>query len=127
MDNQTVCFSEDKHWWFASRTRALLTMMDAIPLGCDLDLLDIGCGAGNMIDHLGCYGQVKGVEIDPRPVAMAHQRGYDLDLGDACQRLAYEDATFDVVTALDVIEHNQDDMSILREAHRLLKPAGQCP
>ena len=115
---------EDRHWWFASRTRALLTMMNAIPLGCDLDLLDIGCGAGNMIHHLGRYGRVKGVEIDPRPVAMAHGRGYDVDLGDACQGLAYEDATFDVVTALDVIEHNQDDMSILREAHRILKPGG---
>jgi methionine biosynthesis protein MetW len=119
-----ICCSEDKHWWFASRTRALLAMMDPILPGRDLRLLDVGCGAGNMIHHLSRYGQVKGVEIDPRPVAIAHQRGYDVDQGDATQGLAYDDASFDTVSALDVIEHNEDDMSILREMHRVLKPGG---
>jgi SAM-dependent methyltransferase len=115
---------EDNHWWFASRTRALLNMMDAALPGRDLDLLDIGCGAGNMIHHLSRYGTVKGVEIDPRPVAVARRRGYDVDQGDATQGLAYDEASFDVVTALDVIEHNQDDVSILREVYRVLKPGG---
>ncbi len=115
---------EDRHWWFASRTRALLNMMDPVLPGRDLNLLDIGCGAGNMIHHLSRYGTVKGVEIDPRPVAVAHERGYDVDQGDATQDLAYEDASFDVVTALDVIEHNQDDAAILHEVYRVLKPGG---
>jgi SAM-dependent methyltransferase len=115
---------EDKHWWFASRTRALLGMMDRALPGRDYQVLDIGCGAGNMIHHLSRYGRVKGVEIDPRPVAVARERGYDVDQGDATQGLAYDDASFDVVTALDVIEHNQDDMSILREMVRVLKPDG---
>jgi SAM-dependent methyltransferase len=99
-------------------------MMDRVLPGRDLDLLDIGCGAGNMIHHLSRYGTVKGVEMDPRPVAIAHQRGYDVDQGDATQGLAYEDASFDVVTALDVIEHNEDDDAILREMVRVLKPGG---
>jgi methionine biosynthesis protein MetW len=124
MENNTVCGSEDNHWWFASRTRALLNMMDRVLPGRDLRLLDIGCGAGNMIHHLSRYGAVKGVEMDPRPVAIAHQRGYDVDRGDATQGLAYEDASFDVVTALDVIEHNEDDAAILREMVRVLKPGG---
>ena len=116
---------EDRHWWFASRTRALLNLMDALPRrDGDLCLLDIGCGAGNMIHHLGRYGQVRGVEIDPRPAAVARRRGYRVDLCDASRGLAYPDATFDIVTALDVIEHNQDDLSLLREAYRVLKPGG---
>jgi len=119
------CCSEDKHWWFASRTRALLAMLDPLLPGRDLSLLDVGCGAGNMIHHLSRYGQVKGVEVDPRPVAVARRRGYDVDQGDATHRLAYDDASFDAVTALDVIEHNADDMSILREVQRVLKPGGQ--
>ncbi|MGC8880600.1 MAG: class I SAM-dependent methyltransferase [Anaerolineae bacterium] len=122
---QPTQLEEDRHWWFASRTRALLHLMDALPRrDGDLRLLDVGCGAGNMIHHLSRYGQVRGVEIDARPAAVARQRGYAVDLGDAGRGLAYPDATFDIVTALDVIEHNRDDLSVLREAHRVLKPGG---
>jgi SAM-dependent methyltransferase len=116
---------EDYHWWFASRTRALKTIMDKLlPQTPDFRLLDVGCGAGNMIHHLSHYGQVKGIEIDPRPVKMAHQRGYDVDQFDATQPMPFSDSSFDAVTALDVIEHNQDDLAILADSYRVLKPGG---
>jgi SAM-dependent methyltransferase len=116
---------EDGHWWFASRTRALKAMMDRLlPQTPDFRLLDVGCGAGNMIHHLSYYGQVKGIEIDPRPVKMAHQRGYDVDQFDATQPMPFTANSFDAVTALDVIEHNQDDLAILADSYRVLKPGG---
>jgi SAM-dependent methyltransferase len=123
---------EDRHWWFASRTWALLGMLDRVVpshdsstgLTAGLQILDVGCGAGNMIHHLSRYGQVKGVEIDPRPIVVARQRGYEVEQGDATQPLPFEAGSFDLVTALDLIEHNEDDMAILRECYRLLKPSG---
>jgi SAM-dependent methyltransferase len=116
---------EDNHWWFASRTRALKAVLDPLlPQKADFRLLDVGCGAGNMIHHLREYGQVKGLEIDPRPVRVARERGYDVELFDATRPMPFAEASFDAVTALDVIEHNQDDLAILAESHRLLKPGG---
>lgn len=113
------------HWWFSSRTRALNALMQPLlPHKPGLRLLDVGCGAGNMIHHLSQYGQVKGLEIDPRPVKMARQRGYDVDLFDVTQTMPFGDATFDAITALDVIEHNEDDMAILADSFRVLKPGG---
>jgi len=116
--------SEDRHWWFASRTRALLALMDARLPGTGAKVLDVGCGAGNMFHHLSRYGSVQGIEIDPRPVAMARRRGYSVEQGDASRGVAYPEASFDVVTVLDVIEHIGDDRAVLCEAARLLKPAG---
>ena len=42
---------EDQHWWFATRTWSLLNLLDANVSRRDGDVLDIGCGAGNMIHH----------------------------------------------------------------------------
>lgn len=116
---------EDNHWWFASRTLVINTLMkQVLPRTHDLNLLDIGCGAGNMIHHLSRYGHVKGLEVDARPVSQARQRGYDVDLFDAQDPFPFEDSTFDVATALDVIEHVDDDLAVLNEAFRVLKPGG---
>jgi SAM-dependent methyltransferase len=116
---------EDSHWWFASRTRALNAVMEPLlPRIPDFRLLDVGCGAGNMMHHLSRYGRVKGLEIDERPVKVAHQRGYDVDLFDVTDPMPFDDHSFDVVTALDVIEHNEDDLVILTDSYRVLKPGG---
>jgi SAM-dependent methyltransferase len=117
---------EDRHWWFAGRTRALKAVLDGLlPGKPNLRILDVGCGAGNMIHHLSHYGQVKGLEIDPRPVKMAHQRGYDVDQFDVTRPMPFSENSFDAITALDVIEHNQDDLAILADSFRVLKPGGQ--
>ncbi len=115
---------EDNHWWFATRTWAIEQFLGSLPRARDLLILDIGCGAGNMIHHLMRYGRVRGVEIDPRPVQIARSRGYDVRQADAARGLPFDDDCFDLVTVLDVIEHVDDDVALLREAARVLKPGG---
>ena len=114
---------EDSHWWFASRTRALLGLLDKEVADGGLRVLDVGCGAGNMIHHLSRYGSVVGIDNNPLPLEVAQQRGYDARLSDA-HHLPFEDQTFDLVTALDVIEHCEDDLQILRECYRVCRDHG---
>lgn len=114
---------EDSHWWFTSRTEALLGILDRGVPGNSLRVLDVGCGAGNMIHHLSRYGKVIGIDNNPVPLRIAKQRGYDARLAPA-EDMPFDDETFGLVTALDVIEHCDDDMQILRECYRVCTPGG---
>lgn len=118
---------EDNHWWFASRTRAILLYLDRyVGPGRDRRILDVGCGAGNMAHHLAHYGHVQGVDNNARPLAVAKERGLEVREGQA-QCLPFEDGEFDLVALLDTVEHVPDDQEALafRECARVLKPGGK--
>lgn len=116
---------EDRNWWFAARTHALLGIVDrqlAASLPARLArtensrlVLDVGCGAGNMHHHLLRYGKVYGADVFLKPLRVARQRGHNVTQAGGSS-LPFPDGSFDVVMALDVIEHCQDDGAVLSSA-----------
>jgi SAM-dependent methyltransferase len=119
---------EDKHAWFAGRTRAILKYLDA-ELGPQAPgqvrkILDIGSGAGNMAHHLAQYGQVFGIDYNPRPLPVAQARGLSVAQGGGSE-LPFGDNTFDLVALLDTVEHIPDELGVLQECARVLKPQGR--
>jgi SAM-dependent methyltransferase len=117
---------EDRHWWFATRTRAILQVLDAVlPPGeaAQRRVLDVGCGAGNMMHHLSRYGRVHGVDNFEKPLIVCRQRGYPCDLALA-EAMPYRDDSFDLVALLDVVEHCEDDLAVLQECWRVCTPGG---
>jgi len=118
---------EDKHWWFSTRTRAILAYLDRyVGPGKGGKVLDIGCGAGNMAHHLAHYGDVVGVDNNPRPLAIARERGLDVREGLA-EDLPLEDEAFELLALLDTVEHvpDEDEMRVFQECWRVLKPGGK--
>jgi len=120
---------EDRHAWFAGRTRAIQKYLDAElgpppSGGRERLVLDIGSGAGNMAHHLAHYGRVIGLESNLRPLAVAQTRGLE-SLGALGTELPFPDATFDLVALLDTLEHIPDEFGVLREVHRVLRPGGR--
>ncbi len=119
---------EDKHAWFAGRTRAILKYLDAevraYQPGEVRKVLDIGSGAGNMAHHLAHYGQVVGLDPNPRPLAVAAGRGLDVvqSMGD---QLPFATGEFDLVALLDTVEHIPDELGVFAECLRVLKPGGK--
>jgi len=120
--------TEDRHAWFAGRTRAIQKYLDAElgphEAGSQRKILDIGSGAGNMAHHLAHYGTVIGLDFNARPLAVAGQRGLDAIQGSG-DRLPFLDGMFDLVALLDTIEHIPDEFGVLAECHRVLKPGGK--
>ena len=121
---------EDRHWWFATRTRAILAYLDRyVGPGKALRVLDVGCGAANMTHHLRHYGQVIGVDTNPKPLEIARERGLDARLG-AADALPFGPGQFDLVTLLDTVEHVPAEDRVLDECRRVLAEpegfAGKC-
>ncbi len=119
---------EDRHAWFAGRTRAIQKYLDKeigpAPAGSDRLVLDVGSGAGNMAHHLAHYGHVVGLDYNARPLAVAAQRSLD-----ACQgfgdELPFADGSFDLVALLDTVEHIPNELGVLADCARVLKPGGK--
>ena len=118
---------EDTYWWFIAR-RHLITSLLAQSYSRDgsLQILDIGCGTGAMLDELAPFGSVVGADFSPEALQFCVTRGVTSPLARAdVRRLPFADASFDVVTAMDIVEHIDDDKAASCEIFRVLKPGGR--
>ncbi len=121
---QAMLRHDEHHWWYRGRRRVLRAALERCQVPHDARLLDAGCGSGRTLDDLARLGTVSGVDLSPDSVAAARARGHEDVRVAAVEELPFDDATFDVVTCLDVIEHTPDDRRTLTELRRVTRPGG---
>jgi SAM-dependent methyltransferase len=119
---------EHKHWWFVGRRRIIAAFVQEICHRLNIErphILDVGCGTGANLELLSEFGEAEGVDVSPQAIEFCRLRGLKkVHLG-AAERLPNTDASFDLVTALDVVEHLDDDVGGLQEMRRVLRPDGR--
>jgi SAM-dependent methyltransferase len=93
-----------------------------------LDVLDVGCNTGYGTVHLlPAARRVVGVDVSPRAIELAQQRapgGSPEFLVTSGGALPFPDASFDLVTSFQVLEHVPDPSPYLGEIRRVLRPGG---
>ena len=120
---------EDKHWWFVGRRAILESFLEGIKdklktQNKQLKILDVGCGTGANLEMLANFGEPQGVDVSDDALEFCRAKGLKVHKGLA-EKLPFEDESFDVVTALDVVEHLDDDIAGLKEMNRVLKKSGR--
>src|SRR3954464_941170 len=119
---------DERHWWYRGRRRVLDAVLHGIPLPPpgQTRILDAGCGSGRTLDDLARHGEAHGIELNPLGIEAARRRGHEVREAPV-EAIPHPDASFDLVTCLDVIEHTDDDVRSLTELRRVTRPGGAAP
>ena len=92
-----------------------------------LDILDIGCGGGLICEPLARLGgNVTGVDADPQAIDVAkdHAAQKDLSITYLNEDLQNIKQQYDVVLALEILEHVSDDPLFIGQCAATFKPGG---
>src|SRR3989338_1558629 len=91
----------------------------------DAPILDIGAYASEILcvlHRLG-YSRLTGVDLDPRLKLMPYAGTIHYEVSDF-MNAPFKSESFEVITAISVIEHGFYSQSLLSEVSRLLRPGG---
>jgi SAM-dependent methyltransferase len=93
-----------------------------------LNLLDVGCGPGTITADFAKRlhpGRVRGLDSSAEAIDAARRDWPEVDFatGDV-YALEFDDASWDIVHAHQVLQHLADPVAALREMHRVARPGG---
>jgi ubiquinone/menaquinone biosynthesis C-methylase UbiE len=90
-------------------------------------VLDAGCGLGYNCESLSKLGvKVLGTDIDKEVLSVAKKLYPYIDfIASDSARSAFKECSFDKIVCSEVLEHVNDDSSVLEDLYKILKPGGQ--
>ncbi len=117
---------EKDHWWQKSR-RAIIEKLFWHQFGHHIPhnpkILSVGCSTGVEINFLKQFGDVTAIDIEDEAIEYCRQRGLNVVKEDITENNLAANS-YDIIFAMDVIEHIPDHEKAIAEIHRLLKPNG---
>jgi len=115
---------EENNWWYKGRKKILINLFKKyFSSKKKYRILDLGCGAGSTMELLRKYGEVIGIDNNRRMVQYCRRKNKKVFLADAIN-LPFENNYFDIVIALEILEHIKNDNLAIKEIKRVLKKGG---
>ncbi len=113
---------EPRHWWY--RERRDIVSRELRRINRPGRALDIGAAAGGNTGVLRKHGwHALALDYSPTAVALGRTRGIEAMRADG-RELPLRSEALDLVTAMDVLEHIEEDHLAAAEICRVLKPGG---
>ena len=115
---------EKEHWWFSVRRNIIFSLFEKYKVPKTAKVFDFGCGSGYLVGELQRMGyDASGSDTSREAIEFGRQRGIK-NIEEVKPAEMPQNGNFDVVLALDVIEHIKDDREAIRGLERALKPGG---
>jgi len=100
-----------------------------LPANKDARVVGLACGGGMLLHFFKSrgYGGITGVDISPEQAALARQVLVDVELENVLEFLEAHPGSFDLITALDLVEHfhKPEVLRFLDGCVNALRPGGR--
>ncbi len=116
---------EDAHWWFRGRRAVIWAMLARADVVPQPRVFDAGCGTGRNLVEFGPLGTAAGADTSDTAVRFCRERGLDGVIESSVEELPYDDGSFDLILATDVLEHVEHDDRGARELRRVVSDRGR--
>ena len=117
---------ENYYWWHVGKNLLLEVLLNKFfnNKKGNMEILEVGCGTGSILETLSKWGNIAGLDISSKAVEASRHRGFQNVI---CEDLLQynTDTKYDLIVAMDVLEHIQEDVGALKKIHSLLKPNGK--
>ena len=132
MDNEAygeMITLQKEHWWFVARRDIIESFITSkMPHSSADKTLEIGCGVGGNVELLGRTGNYFGIDMHMPAIEYCSSKFPQFEF--KCSRIeeipkdAYSH-NFDSIYILDVLEHIDNEVEILKEARNYLTNSGK--
>ena len=124
---QKMADMETNYWWHIGKRYLVRSLVECyFGEKRDLNILEIGCGTGGLTQTLISFGDVTGFDISSEAVEFCKEKGLQNVLVQDVTKLDTTpyNGKFDLILALDVLEHLQDDVLAMKKVRDMLKDGG---
>jgi len=116
---------EENYWWHVGRKEIVKKVISRINIPKNAKILNVGSGTGGTVATLEQFGHVDNVDTSQEAITYAKSKGIKNVKKVKGIKLPYKDKTFDLLVALDVLEHIDEDEKALLEWRRVIKKEGK--
>lgn len=116
---------QTRHWWYRARRAILTDEIARLPLPRPARVLEAGCGPGGNLGMLARFGAVCAFDFDAEAIEMAAGKGAAVLAQGALPDAIPFGGPFDLIAALDVVEHLDQDVASVAALKDKLSPEGR--
>lgn len=122
---KTYFEAEKDHWWFRVRRNIILSLIKKYKISKTAKIFDFGCGSGYAVGYLQKLGyDASGSDVSSEAIEFGLSQGTRNLTAVQGSEIRPPEGGFDLILALDVIEHIEDDSEAIRGLKMALKPGG---
>lgn len=119
---------EDRYWWHVAKRTLVKNLLGIVGSFEDKKLVDVGCGTGKFLEEMSQWQnwkEIVGLDGSDDAIKFSKARNIaQVKKSDFEKKLRMASNSVDVITSLDVVEHIDNDVGLVEEFYRILKPGG---